>query len=478
MIKLKILLIYPPFPFGRGMASIMCSPPLALLNLAGTVPEHNVDILDLNVDKSYGIKKMEEKLRKYDLVGITCMSATLRMVINLCKLAKKIGIPTLVGGFHPTLDPNVIDKQDSIDMIVRGEGEITFKELLSGKPKKEILGLSYRENGKVYHNPERPFIKNLDELPFPRNDLVNRKPYQYLWIPAWNCETSRGCPFTCKFCCVNQFYKRSYRTKTPERVIKELYQIPPKVKLVFFVDDNFTLNKKRVMRICKLLQKTRLNKKFVFVCQSRVDNIANNPDMVEEMHKSGFICFFLGFESFKQMALNRMNKGYSLDKVQKCINLCHDNGIMVFGSFIIGNIGETKEETRKTFKLMKDFNLDFIMTMPITPFPGTELTAEAIEKGWVEKDLKWENIKSGESKPIMHTPDLTADDIQELLSESYRSFYNDTKFLIRKYLLKSQFFSNPNFKWTRKFAYKFFKNGITKFVMRLDKIVDEAYLTT
>ena len=141
MITLNILLIYPPFPFGKGMGSIMCSPPLSILTLAGALPEHNIDILDLNIDKSYGIKKMEEKLSKYDLVGITCMSPTLRIVLNICKLAKRNGIPTLIGGFHPSLDPNVIDKCDCIDMIVRGEGEITFKELLSGKPKKEILGL-------------------------------------------------------------------------------------------------------------------------------------------------------------------------------------------------------------------------------------------------------------------------------------------------------------------------------------------------
>jgi len=476
---MKILLIYPPFPLGKGMGSIMCSPPLNILTLAGAVPEQNIDILDLNVDKSYGIKKMEETLRKYDLVGITCMSTTLRLVLNICKLAKRNGITTIVGGFHPTLDPQVIDKNNSIDMIVRGEGEITFKELLSGKPKKEILGLSYRENGKVYHNPERPFIKNLDELPFPRNDLVDPSPYHYLWIPAWVCETSRGCTFPCEFCCVNKFYKWSYRAKTPERVIKELYQIPKKTKLIFFVDDNFTMNKKRVMRICELLQKSRLNKRLVFICQARVADIANNPEMVEEMHKSGFILFFLGFESFKQMALDRMKKGYSLDKVQKCVKICHENGIMVFGSFIIGNIGETNEDVRKTFKLMKKFDLDFIMTMPITPFPGTKLTKEAIEKGWLDKNLKWENRKTGESKPMMHTPDLTINDIQKLLSESYRSFYNDKKFLFRKYILPSGTYnSNPNFKWTRKFVFKFVINGIPKFVMQLDKIVDDVYEST
>ena len=476
---MKVLLIYPPFPMGKGMGSIMCSPPLNILTLAGAVPEHNVDILDLNVDHSFGIEKMEQKLRNYELVGITCMSTTLRLVLNICKLAKRQGLTTLIGGFHPTLDPEVINRNDCIDMIVRGEGEITFKEILDGKPKSSILGLSYRENGIVHKNPDRPFIKNLDDLPFPRYDLVDPKPYNYLWIPAAVCETSRGCTFPCEFCCVNQFYHRSYRSKSPGRIIRELYQIPKSTKLVFFVDDNFTLNKKRVMKICHLLQKSRLNKKLVFVCQSRVADIANNPDMVAEMRKSGFILFFLGFESFKQMALDRMQKGYTFDKVQKCVKVCHENGILVFGSFIIGNIGETKEDTRNTFKLMKRFDLDFIMTMPITPFPGTKLTLEALEKGWLDKNLKWENRRTGESKPMMRTPDLSIDEIQELLSESYRSFYNDPMFLIKKYGLPGGTIrSNPEFGWTKKFAYRFIKNGITKFVMKLDNIVDEVYEQT
>ncbi len=245
-------------------------------------------------------------------------------------------------------------------------------------------------------------------------------------------------------------------------------------KLVFFVDDNFTLNKKRVLRICELIQKTHLNKHLVFVCQSRVDDIANNPDMVEQMHKSGFICFFLGIESLKQMALNRMKKGYAVDDVKKCIEICHDNGIMVFGSFIIGNIGETREDTLKTFELVKQLKIDFIMTMPLTPFPGTKLDEEAIRKGWREKDLKWGETKSGDSKPLMRTPDLTREEIQELLSQSYRSFYADIKYILRKYLTA---YWSPKFNWSRRFAFKFIKNGLTEFVMKLNEIVDEVYET-
>jgi len=477
VIKIQILLIYPPFPLGKGMGAVLCSPPLNILTLAGAVPEHHIDILDLNVDNSYGIKKMEEKLRNYDLIGITCMSGLLRIVIKICILAKKNHKTTLMGGFHPTLDPSVIDQYNCIDMIVRGEGEITFMEILSGKPKNEILGLSYRENGMVYHNPDRPFIKDLDELPYPQNDLVDNSPYHYLWIPAWVCESSRGCPFGCEFCCVTQFYKRTYRTKTPERVIKELMRVPPGTKFVFFVDDNFTMNKKRVMKICELLQKTHLNEHLVFGCQSRVDDIANNPEMVEAMHKSGFICIFFGFESFTQMALDRMKKGYTTDKVKICIDSCHDNGILVFGSFIIGNIGETKEDIRKTFKLMKDLDIDFIMTMPLTPFPGTKLFEEAIENGWIDKNFKWEDRKSGQSGAFMPTPDLTVDEIQGLLLESYGSFYKDKKFLYRKYLSKDRTFDNPNFSWTRKFLFSFFKNAIFKFMLKLDKIVDETHIS-
>jgi len=472
VIKLKILLIYPPFPSGKGMSSIICSPPLNVLTLAGAITEHTVDILDLNVDKSYGIKEMKKKLGNYDLVGITCMSPTFRIVLNICRLAKRKNVKTVLGGFHPTLDPSIIDKYDSINMIVRGEGEITFKELLDGKPKKEILGLSYRENGKVYHNPDRPYIKNLDELPFPRNDLVDPSPYQYTWMPSWVCETSRGCPFTCSFCCVHEFYKRTYRTKTPERVIKELYQVPKQTKLVFFVDDNFTLNKKRVMRICKLLKKSRLNKKLMFVCQSRVDDIANNPDMVKEMHESGFICFFLGFESLKQASLDDMKKAYSLDKVRKCIDICHYNGIIVFGSFIIGNIGETKEDTLTNFRLMKEVEIDFMMTNPITPFPGTQLYTEAVEKGWVEKDFKWADRKVGQVKPPMATPDLTQDDIQELLMESYHSFY-DLEYHLKK-SIRGIFRYYPAFNWTFKHLPKFLKGAIG-FVRNLDEIVGDEY---
>jgi len=185
--------------------------------------------------------------------------------------------------------------------------------------------------------------------------------------------------------------------------------------------------------------------------------------MVKAMSNAGFICFFLGFESFKQMSLDNMQKQYTLDKVRRCIEICHNNGIMVFGSFIIGNIGENVKDTWKTFKLMKELEIDMMMTNPNTPFPGTPLYDEAVEKGWIPKSFRWEKW---DITPVMNTPDMAIDEIQELLDESYRFFYNDIGyFLFGKKLLRLLF--NPKFWWYRHVAFSVLTNGLTKFLMKL-----------
>ena len=186
--------------------------------------------------------------------------------------------------------------------------------------------------------------------------------------------------------------------------------------------------------------------------------------MVKAMAKAGFICVFLGFESFKQISLNNMEKQYSVTKVRKAIDICHKNGIIVFGSFIIGNIGETVEDTWDTFKMMKELEIDLMMTNPITPFPETPLYDEAVKHGWINKDFKWQEWNF---KAMMSSPDMSKEKIQELLDESYRFFYNDIGyFLFGKRLLRIIF--NPKYFWFRKVAISFLLNGLTKFLLKLD----------
>ncbi|MHA1650438.1 MAG: B12-binding domain-containing radical SAM protein [Candidatus Helarchaeota archaeon] len=459
---MKVLLIYPPFKVGSGMGKVMLSPPLSLMQLAAMIPDHDVEILDLNVNPFMQVSEIEQKIAKADLVGIATMTTGLNVVLKLCKIAKRNGVTTVLGGFHPTLKPDVMRYPD-VDYIVRGEGEYTFKELVEGVSPSEILGLGYRANGGYQLNEPRPFIQNLDTLPYPRKDLVDYSKYHYLWNPADVIESSRGCPFDCKFCCVTKFYCRTYRKKSPLRVVKEIARVPKKTKLIFFVDDNFTLDYKRVMKICDLIQEYGFHKKYMFVCQSRVDDIAKHPDMVKKMAKSGFICYFLGFESFKQMSLNSMNKQIKLHQAKNAMTLIHKNGMIVFGSFIIGNIGETREDTLKTFQLMKELQIDIMMTNPLTPFPGTRLWEEAVANGWVDKDFDW---ASWDFDVMMGTPDLSIEEIKELLEYSYRFFYKDIGyFLFGKKLLRLM---QPKYRWFWKMAPTFLMKGLKNFFIKID----------
>lgn len=438
---MKILLIFPPFQLGRWMGKIMRSPPLSLLQLASMVPDHQVEVLDLNTTPQMGVTELERKIAKFDLVGVTCMTITLKAALNICKIAKRNEITTVMGGFHPTLNPDVMNYQ-WIDYLVRGEGEYTFKELIAGIPPSKILGLSYRDNGNYHHNNPRPFIKNLDTLPYTPKDLIDYTPYHYFWNPADAIETSRGCLFNCSFCCVTQFYCRTYRTKSPERVLKEIARVPTNQKMVSIVDDNFSLDYKRVMRICDLIQEYGYHKRLMFACQSRVADIAKHPDMVQKMAKSGFVSFFMGFESFKQMTLNSINKQLGLPDVKKAIKNIHDNGMMVFGSFIIGNIGETREDILKTLKLIKELQIDTLITYPLTPFPGTKLNEIAVNNGWLDKDFDW---TTWHFDTVMRTPDLSTEDIHELLDYSYQFFYKDLGYFpFGKKILR---ILHPKYRW-------------------------------
>ncbi|MHA1131332.1 MAG: B12-binding domain-containing radical SAM protein, partial [Candidatus Helarchaeota archaeon] len=143
---MNVLLIYPPFKIGSGMGKVMLSPPLSVMQLAGMIPDHRVEILDLNVNPQMTIAQIEQEISKFDLVGVSTMTSGVRVALNLCKLAKRHEVTTVLGGFHPTLRPEVM-KYPEVDYIVRGEGEYTFKELVEGVHPSEILGLGYRDNG-------------------------------------------------------------------------------------------------------------------------------------------------------------------------------------------------------------------------------------------------------------------------------------------------------------------------------------------
>ena len=425
-----------------GLDRFIKAPPLGLMSIAATVPNHEVEILDLKYRKFLN-RSIRKKMSRADIVGISCLTPSYTATMKLCKMAKEEGVPTLVGGYHPTLVPELVERPE-IDYIVRGEGELTFPTLIdainNGHKMDDVLGVSYSKNGSVHHNPPRPLIDDLDTLPFPRRDLVRGNYYAYFGGSVDVMESSRGCAHDCHFCCVIQFHQRRFRTKSPERVIQELHQLNKRRYWHIFQDSSFTLNMKRVDKICDLIIEHGLENKW-YSAQGRVDSVVKNPAIVDKMQKAGFKMLFIGIESIFQKSLDIIGKKITIEQIKQAVKMLHDRGITIFGSIIIGNVGETRKEVMQTIQFAKDLDIDIMQFTPLTPYPKTKLYDEALEKGWIKIDDydRW-NL----CNPIMATPDLSVEDIKDLVVEAYRSFYLDgfrTNFLMRggKRMSRDQF---------------------------------------
>ena len=349
----------------------------------------------------------------------------------------------------------------------RGEGEHTFKELVyfidgnqENVKKKDIRGISYKNReGKVIHNADRPLEKNLDNFPLPRRDLLNKKKYNSLGARVMLMETSRGCPHSCKFCCIIQMWKDSeqkivYRTKSLSRIMKELYTIDYKHwDFVFFGDDNFTIQVDRTKKILDMLIKSRLSKHLSFSCQSRVDTLYRNPWLLPLMKKANINNIFLGIESVHQESLDKMNKHIDIKMIQKAAQMCNDLGISIFGGIIIGYPGETKEMVRENIDFAVSLNMEFVQFTPITAFPGTKFFTEMQQKDLIATyDYKYYNL----FHPMMSTEEIDFVEMYKLVAEAYATHYNNSRYI--KSMLK-RFFQN-RYKWMRPLAFRWMRQFI------------------
>jgi anaerobic magnesium-protoporphyrin IX monomethyl ester cyclase len=427
------ILYVNPARIQSGLDAIIKGAPLALISIAAMVPEHRAKLFDFKVHKYYE-HQFRRELNKSDVVAITSMTPQISHALEIAEMAKKQGCITVLGGYHPTLDPEYVAKQASVDYTIRGEGEHTFKELIDfidGNRKqislKDIDGVSYKnEEGKVNHNKDRRLEPNLDNFPLPRRDLLQDKKYIYLGTRVAQMETSRGCPHSCKFCCITKMWKDpshniSYRTKSLNRVMQEVYDIDWKNDFIFFCEDNFSIKVKRTKKILEALIKSGVPNKMYFSCQSRVDTLYRNPWLVDLMHKAGMRQVFLGIESVHQQSLDAMNKKNTTPKMaRKVVEMLQDRGISIFGGVIIGFPGETKTMVRQNIQFAKSLNLSCIQFTPITAFPGTPFYDEMKEKGMITTN----NYKHYDLfHSMMRTEQLTSNEMYHLVGEAYSAYY-------------------------------------------------------
>ena len=362
MRSMRILLVSPANPLGLGSGF----PPLSLATIARHVPEDcTVTIVDEGVDGLLDVDAITA-----DLVGITVNTVTARRAYGLSDDIRARGIPTVLGGIHPTVVPDEASVHASA--IVVGNGEPAMEEIVSDAARGTLRSLY------------RPGVFDLAASRVPRRDLFSRK------YATASVQTSRGCPFDCSFCSVHRVHGRHYRTKPMDVIERDLAALDKSI--VLLVDDNFIgvgpRAEERAMDLLALLKAHRIN----WIGQTAI-NIAKNPRILDLCRESGAIAFYVGFESLNDEFLRSVNKSVNLKQTvasyNGVIDAIHDHGICVLGSFIYG----TDYDTPDSLRMLRDFivgaRIDTTYVKPLTPFPGTAVYDELSRDGRLFLDRYW-----------------------------------------------------------------------------------------
>jgi len=425
----RILLVKPAGRTGLGFALALI--PIGLEYVAASIEDivDEVNVLDMSYEKRHSFLYFLDLFRP-DLVGISMSATEHKSGLRIASIAKKRGIVTVLGGYHPTAIPDELLSHKQVDMVVRGEGELTMKELVQRGSPEGVLGISYKENNKVIHNPDRPLIGDLGSLPFPARHLRRHK-YTSPLIRDREVDeihTSRGCWGRCTFCCEPSMSRSRQRYRSPENVIEEIDQIynvihKGKPLCILIGDPNFMGDAKRVDRFCDLL--SGLNFDIVFHTMVRVDSMARHPEVVKKMCDNNIIHFCMGIESPNLKDLNITHKGINTEMQKKAIQVIRDSGGVAAGTFVIGLPDQSEEEIKQFPTYAKKIGLMSAAFGIATPFPGTEFY-ESLERESLIFERDW--TKYDENNSVFKSPKISKQQIEELRTYCIGKFWTPDTF--------------------------------------------------
>jgi len=441
---MKILALNPPFLEGYTRQSR--SPgvaqggtfyyPYYLAYAVGTLEAAGFDTILLDaIAKKWNTEEVLDfaNILRPELVIIFTSTPSIYNDVEIGSKIKKILPDTHISfvGNHPTNMPDeVMEMSKDIDSICRWEIDYTVVELAEAIKKQtnfdKIKGLTYRENGVVFHNPPRDYIKNLDELPFVskvyrEQRYFDVKDYFYAQdlYPLVVILTARGCPWNCSFCDIP--FKKSYRARSVNNVIEEFEYIKrelPEVREVMIEDDTFPANKKRTIELCDKLVQRGIALKWA--CNARVDT---NREVLKKMKEAGCRLLCVGFETPSQNRLKEMRKRTTKERQIEFMKNTRELNILVNGCFMIGLLNEDRENVRRTIEFAKELNPDTAQFLPLIAYPGTEVYRQAKERGLLIEDYSAILDENGYLMTNIKREGLSPADVKELMDKAYKEYY-------------------------------------------------------
>ena len=440
---MKILLVSPSYPRDELFAA--SAPPLGLLYLATAARNlgHHVRIID---QAAVGMSNEEiiNRVKKWDpeVAGfsVLCESFGNARFISEQLKSWNPNIRIVFGNYLPTFyAKKMLENYKCLDVCVRGEGDETFIDLLDAweknRPLEEVAGISYTLNGSIKENKDRPLIKNLDKLPIPDRTFVpdiykNRiygidvSKYKFTTMVS-----SKGCPYACRFCSCRTFTNGTFRARSVNNVLAEICQLADQgYQEIFFVDDNFTLNKKRVIELSQKIQKEKLDLRFTTF--GRVNH--STYELYRQMKLAGVNVIMFGFESGVQRILDSYNKRITLEMSRIAVKLARKAGLdMVTGAFLLGGYDETYEEALQTIKFISTLDIDFPQIVITRALPGTPIFNELVRKKILDEEMYWE---TGVNIIDLPGAKMNRKGIFRLVNYHFPKIFLNSKYIARAFL--------------------------------------------
>lgn len=447
---MRILLLNPPFlpKFARSARwqevtkGATMYYPIWLAYAAGVLEKegHEVKLIDASA-MHWNLNRVLRELNEF-APELAVLDTSTPSIFNDIAVAERIkseyGCYSVLVGPHPSTLPEEVLSYN-VDAVARGEYDYTIRDLASALEENGkldgILGLSWKHDGKIVHNPDRPYITDLDSLPFVsdvyrRHLDITKYFYAICLHPMMQIFTSRGCPNKCSFCLWPQtFMGRRFRARSAGNVVDEIEFILneiPEVREIFFEDDTFSVNKPRVMEICNQIVERKLD--LVWSANARADIPFK---VLKRMRDSGCRLLVIGYESGDERILRNIHKGLTLRQMRRFTRDCKRLGILIHACFIFGLPGETMETIEKTIRFAMELDTEVVQFQVAVPFPGTEFYEWCRVNGYLRtNDWKDWVDEHGVLRCVIDYPNLPGHLLDELADRATLRYYLRPKYLL------------------------------------------------